>query len=139
MTVFDRINHNPMEDAGVWALTRDNVETLKAEMQVLREDTSITAEEKDYEAVVGIYGDFIGRTDENGELTHAFDEAGAYLMVAVKKGYIPGFAPVFVRGTPGQSIVPEVNRVPQEEGQMPEEEQVPQEEQVTEEEEGTED
>ncbi len=127
MTVFDRINHNPMEDAGVWVLTRDRMEVLREELQALKEDVSVTADERDYEALVGIHGDFIGRTDENGELNHAFNEAGAYLLVAAKKGYIPGFAPVFVRGTPDQSIVPEVNRAPQGE------------EQVTEEEEGTED
>ncbi|NIO06702.1 MAG: hypothetical protein GTO40_01455, partial [Deltaproteobacteria bacterium] len=48
------------------------------------------------ESLVDIHGDFLGRTDEDGELTHAFAEAGGYLLVAVKRGYIPGFSPIGV-------------------------------------------
>ena len=99
ITILDRINHDPVESAGVWALSRDNMEALQAELKALREDTSITAAEKDYEALVSVYGSLLGRTDENGELRHTFDEAGAYLLVAVKRGYIPGFSPIFIKGT----------------------------------------
>ena len=132
MAVFDRINQNPVEDAGVWVLTRDRMEVLREELQALKEDARITADERDYEALVGIHGDFIGRTDEDGELNHTFDEVGAYLLVAVKKSYIPGFAPVFVRGAPDQSMVPDVNRVPAQDEQIAEEE-----EQILEDEQGT--
>ena len=99
ITILDRISHESMENTGVWALSRDNMEALQAEVKTLRENTSIVAEEKDYETLVSFYGSLLGRTDENGELQHAFDETGAYLLVAVKKGYIPGFSPIFIRGT----------------------------------------
>ncbi|MFC1860601.1 hypothetical protein ACFLYC_03420, partial [Chloroflexota bacterium] len=98
ITALDRINHDPVESAGIWALSRDNMETLKAEIKVLRDDTSIAAAEKDYEALVSVYGSSLGRTDENGELRHTFDEVGTYLLVAVKRGYIPGFSPISIRG-----------------------------------------
>ena len=34
---------------------------------------------------------FIGFTDRNGQLNHAFDEAGPYLLIAAKCGYTPDF------------------------------------------------
>jgi len=100
LTVFQRLTEEPVEEAGVWALTRDEAEALREEMIALREDSSIAPEEKDYEAVVSLYGTFLGRTDEDGQLTHAFTEAGGYLLVAVKQGYLPGFSPIGVRDMP---------------------------------------
>jgi hypothetical protein len=133
MAVVDRINQEAVEGAGIWALTRDKMEVLREEMTSLREDTSIAAEEKDYESLVGVHGSFLGRTNENGELNHNFDQAGAYLLVTVKRGYIPGFAPIFVRGAPERPVPepriapeprvapePEANPVPEEEEQAPE-------------------
>ncbi len=78
ITVLDRLNHDPVESVSVWALSRDNMEALQAEVKALREDTSIVAEEKDYEVLVSVYGSLLGQIDENGELWHTFDEAGAY-------------------------------------------------------------
>jgi hypothetical protein len=94
MTVLQRGTEEPVEGAGIWALTRDNAEVLREEMKELKEDTSIAAEDKDYEALVDIRGTFLGRTDEDGELSHTFTEAGGYLLAAVKRGYFPGFAPI---------------------------------------------
>ena len=99
MTVFQRGTSEPVEDAGIWAITRDNVELLKEQMTSLREDTSISSEEKDYEALVSIYGIFLGRTDERGQLSHAFGEEGVYVLAAVKRGYFPGFSPIFIGDT----------------------------------------
>ncbi len=100
MTVFERITQNPVEDAGIWAVTRDQLEALKEEAQKLKEDTSIPAEEKDYEALVKAYGIFLGKTDKHGKLDYTFNEAGGYLLIAVKKGYVPGFAPLGVVAMP---------------------------------------
>jgi hypothetical protein len=94
MTVFQRRTEEPVQGAGIWALSRENAEVLREEMKALHEDISIAAEEKDYESLVDIHGDFLGRTDEDGQLVHAFTEAGGYLLVAVKKGYLPGFSPI---------------------------------------------
>jgi len=100
LTVFERDTRNPVEDAGVWAVTRDKVEALQADAKALREDTSIPTEEKDYEALVKIHGIFLGKTGNNGKLDYTFEEAGGYLLVAVKRGYVPGFAPLAVIAKP---------------------------------------
>jgi hypothetical protein len=136
MTVVDRINQEAVEGAGIWALTRDRMEVLREEMTSLRADTSVAAEEKDYESLVSVHGTFLGRTSEDGELNHNFDQAGAYLLVTAKRGYIPGFAPIFVRGDPERPIPeprvapePGANPVPEEEEQASEvEEPAPEEE-----------
>lgn len=100
LTVFERGTQNPVEDAGVWAVTRDKVEALQADAKALREDTSIAAEEKDYEALVKVHGIFLGKTGNNGKLDYTFEEAGGYLLVAVKRDYVPGFAPLAVIAKP---------------------------------------
>ncbi|MFC2069810.1 hypothetical protein ACFLTB_01370 [Chloroflexota bacterium] len=94
MTVYQRGTVESVVDAGIWAITRDEVEILRAEIGALKEDSSLTSEEKDYESLVDMYGFFLGRTDEYGQLTHAFEEEGDYILVTVKRGYIPGFSPI---------------------------------------------
>jgi hypothetical protein len=96
ITVFQRMTEETVEGAGIWALSREKVEVLREDMKALREDTSVAAEERDYESLVDIHGDFLGRTDEDGQLIHAFAEAGSYLLVAVKRGYVPGLSPIGV-------------------------------------------
>lgn len=96
MTVYQRGTNEPIEAAGIWAITRDNVEVLKEQMTALREDGTISSEDKDYESVVDIYGTFLGRTDERGHLSHAFGEEGVYVLVAVKRGYFPGSSPILI-------------------------------------------
>ncbi|OGO41841.1 MAG: hypothetical protein A2137_07190 [Chloroflexi bacterium RBG_16_58_8] len=100
MTVFERGTQEPVEGAGVWAITRDKMEALKQEAETLREDASVAAEEKDYESLANKHGFFLGRTDKKGELEYTFKEAGVYLLVAVKRGYFPGFAPLAVIDRP---------------------------------------
>jgi hypothetical protein len=105
MTVLQRGTEEPVEGAGIWALTREEVEVMKEEMTALREDTSIAAEEKDYEALVSVHGIFIGRTNENGRLQHVFEDAGGYLLVTVKRGYIPGWTPINIIDQTQQPVV----------------------------------
>ncbi len=100
INVFDRLTQDKVEGAGIWAVTKENIEVLKAAAQAFKEDTSITAAEKDYEALVKAYAIFLGQTDKHGQLKYTFDETGGYLLVAVKQGYIPGFSPLAVISTP---------------------------------------
>jgi len=101
MTVFQRGTQDPIEGAGIWALTRDEAEALRAGVTQMREESGIAAaQDQDYESLVSIHGTFLGKTDENGQLKHTFTETGGYLLVAVKKGYIPGFAPIRIRTIP---------------------------------------
>ena len=100
MTVFQRGTQSPIEDAGVWALTWDEAQMLKAEMTRIRERGDFAIQEQDYESLVSVHGTLLGRTDGNGQLRHTFDEEGGYLLVAVKTGFIPGFAPIGIRAIP---------------------------------------
>lgn len=43
-------------------------------------------------------GSFLGETDEDGEFAYAFERAGRYVVVAVKRGYKPGTANINVKG-----------------------------------------
>ena len=96
MTVFQRGTQDQVNEAGVWALIRDEAEALKQEVTSIREASANTAE-VDYESLVSVHGFFLGTTHGNGELKYTFTEEGGYLLVAVKKGYIPGFTFISIR------------------------------------------
>jgi hypothetical protein len=98
--VFDRLAQEPVEGAGVFAISKDNVEMLQQEAQKLKDDPNTASEDKDYEAVVKARGEFLGRTDKDGTLTHTFKDAGIYVLVAVKRGYFPGYAPIAIVNKP---------------------------------------
>ena len=102
--VFERGTGEPVENAGVWALSRENAEIMKAEVAVLQEETA-TVDDIDYEEMVGIYGEFIDWTDENGEVKYTFDEAGCYVLVAVKRGYFPGFRSIHIGTVPKALVI----------------------------------
>jgi hypothetical protein len=88
ITVFDRQTKEPVEGAGVWLVSGDKAEELKADIASFRADG---AADIDYTSRLGVYGELIDETDENGQVTYTFEEAGIYLLVAVKDGYFPGF------------------------------------------------
>ncbi len=87
-------------------------------MTALREDTSVAAEEKDYESLVDIHGDFLGRTDEDGELSVAFSSGGIYLLVGVKRGYYPGVTIIGIHEMPAPTSAPQP--VPERQAPIPE-------------------
>jgi len=88
ITVFDRQVKEPVEGAGVWLMSREKAEEMKAEIAALRKDN---ASLQDYESIISLYGEFLGPTDVNGQVWWTPEEAGVYLLVAVKDGYFPGF------------------------------------------------
>lgn len=96
MTVNDRTTTEPVEGAGVWALTRDKMDALQADMKSLRNNMAVSAEDKDYESLMDVYGEFLGRTNESGQVNHAFEEKGHYLLVTVKPGYFPGWTTIHI-------------------------------------------
>ena len=100
MTVFNMQNQDPVKDAGIWALTRENAETLKAEIDAIREGSDNAVQELDWESLVSAYGVFLGTTQGNGQLKYTFTEVGWYLLVTVKEGYIPGRTGIAIRAIP---------------------------------------
>lgn len=101
MTVHNKATSEPVANAGIWAITRDQVDTVREQFSALRQDETTTAEEKDYETLIGLHGIPLGRTGLNGTLTYAFQEEGIYLLVAVKQSYFPGFAAIGIRDAVG--------------------------------------
>ena len=89
MTVFDRFNSDPVHGAGVWAFSRENAESLKSEISDIRTDINASAMDYNYESIMNTYGVFLGRTGNNGQLIHKFDETGNYILVTWKPGYWP--------------------------------------------------
>jgi hypothetical protein len=78
ITVVEKYVGVPVAKAGVWAV----------EVKDIRNDTN-NAEA--YISVAEKCGHFLGWTDDNGNVFHRFNEAGRYVLVAVKHGLIPGF------------------------------------------------
>jgi hypothetical protein len=100
MTVLQRGTGEPVNDAGIWALTRENAEALNAEITRLKDESAGSPQELDWESLAGIYGFFLGMTQGNGQLSVAFPEEGGYLLLAIKPGYFPGRAFIAIRNIP---------------------------------------
>jgi uncharacterized GH25 family protein len=78
ITVYEKYIGIPVPGAAVWAVDVNNLE-----------DETNDAEA--YASLAEKYGEFLGWTDRNGNVFHRFNEAGRYVLVAVKHGLIPGF------------------------------------------------
>lgn len=88
--VLERNHSKPVFKAAVYAVKVDVLNEIIATANVSNITDAVRAEE--YAVVVKDRGAFIDWTDKNGEVVHTFDETGRYILVAVKDGYIPGFA-----------------------------------------------
>ncbi|MFC2058884.1 hypothetical protein ACFLTS_04490 [Chloroflexota bacterium] len=97
MTVSHMQTNEPIKGAGIWALSLNGVETLKAGLSEIRAEAVIPAQEDNYKLLLEANGIFLGTTGINGELNHTFDETGRYLLVAWKEGYTPAFSFILVK------------------------------------------
>lgn len=98
IAVGERTGGEPVKDAGVWALTREQAEELKGKIGEIRtadDDSSVDAE-----ALLNGRGIFLGRTHGNGELKYTFEKEGIYVLVAFKKGYLPGLSGIAIKNAP---------------------------------------
>lgn len=94
ITVFQCSDQEPVAGAGVWLITRENMATLKQEMSSINGDVALDTDSGEYEHLLGIHGTFLDETDREGKVWHSFDSAGRYLLVAVKRGYLPDSRPI---------------------------------------------
>ncbi len=83
ITVFEKHIGKPVPGAGVWAVDVNNV---TANVQAV----------EDYAALAEAHGEFLGWTDDNGNVYHKFAQAGRYVLVALKSGCLPGFAKIAI-------------------------------------------
>jgi hypothetical protein len=97
ITVTDRANGEPVKDAGVWALTRESADALKTEVSGIRtaDDAGV-----DVESLLNGRGFFLGTTHGNGELKYTFEKEGVYVLVAFKRGYLPGYTGIAIKNAP---------------------------------------
>jgi hypothetical protein len=100
MNVCLRRTQEPVQGAGIWAVSRENIESFQADMTALRENAAVSAADTDYDSLMNLYGEFLGRTDDQGNLGHVFTETGGYLLVAVKQGCFPAWSPIRIYGEP---------------------------------------
>ena len=80
---FAQVQNKPF----LW--TADNATVIKSDPW----NETISA---NYAAEIQSGGFLLGNTDANGQLTYTFTEKGTYVLVAIKDGYIPGFAKISV-------------------------------------------
>ena len=75
----------------------ENAEALKSQIAGVRpsENSSV-----DLEALLNGHGIFLGTTHGNGELKHTFETEGIYVLVAFKKGYLPGYTGIAIKNPP---------------------------------------
>jgi len=112
MTVLQRSDASRVQGAGVWALTRDEADALNERISALRESGEMASLDIDWESLVEVYGIFLGRTDERGKLEHAFSEAGRYVLLAVKRGYVPGRTGIMIGHLPRALGIKAPDRAP---------------------------
>jgi hypothetical protein len=96
MTVFGCWDQEPVEGAGIWLVSREKMEVLRQEMAAVRGNDDLDAEQDAYERLLDVHATFLGRTDKKGKLWHSFDGVGRYILVAVKRGYLPDSRPIAV-------------------------------------------
>ena len=112
MTVFDRQDQDPVKDAGIWALTRENAESLRERIAEIREENENGIRDLDWESLVSGYGFSLGTTQGNGQLKYTFTEEGGYLLIAIKQGYIPGRTFIAIRTIPVALAIQAPRRAP---------------------------
>ncbi len=95
--VIGRISRDPVEGAGVWALTRDEAKAVQEKIAGLKQSNADNATiQAAVETGLNAHGGRIGTTDANGKVSHAFPNAGGYLLVAWKPGFLPGYQTIVV-------------------------------------------
>ena len=95
ITVFQRMTQEPVKDAEVWALTREDALALREELASLREQ-GVKPADIDFGSIISGYGTSLGTTNGAGKLIHTFEEPGGYVLVAAKGNCIPGFTRIFI-------------------------------------------
>jgi len=95
ISVLLQASSEPVKDAAIWALTREQAEALKAKIADAREANQLQS--IDWEAELkSLSAIFLGTTNGSGNLKYTFNEAGANLLVALKPGFLPGRAGIVI-------------------------------------------
>jgi hypothetical protein len=93
ITVIETNSHWLVAQAAVYAVKVSDLASLTADVQ-------------DYAALAASSSQFLGMTNRNGQLRHRFSEVGKYVLVAVKDGFVPGFAKISIQRGPRPPSAP---------------------------------
>jgi hypothetical protein len=117
ITVSERGTQEPVKDARVWALTREQAESLKNEIAASRQSGDQATLRALIEDSLNSNGIFLGSTNGSGKVHYKFEKAGVYILVTYKAGYWPGLKPIAV--VPDRlSVSPGINTLPNTESQV---------------------
>ncbi len=92
IVTYERNTSGPVPQAGVYALRIGEYTSTAPLESILKSEAASLAELEKQAADVKAKGIFLGYTNENAHLVYTFEKTGHYLLVAVKTGYMPGFA-----------------------------------------------
>jgi hypothetical protein len=96
LSVLLRGSEEPVSEAGVWAVKVEKAGGIKGKLAELRQIYKENFEESNWAEVLDKKAVSLGETDENGEAAYTFSEVGRYLLITVKKGYVPGFCGIAI-------------------------------------------
>jgi hypothetical protein len=94
--VFIRGSEEAVSEAGVWAVKMENPAGLKGKLAQLKQAYKENFQESDWEKLLDKKAISLGKTDQNGKLSASLETAGKYILITVKKGFVPGFAPIAI-------------------------------------------
>ena len=102
IAIYTRQGYQPVEKTAVYAIRWNALPApLPVEngtaTQILKPQPPYATEAEKYAALATKEGIFIDYTDSNGQVFHAFNEAGRYTLVAIKDGYSPAFTTINIR------------------------------------------
>lgn len=120
LTVFSRLHQEPVEGAGVWVLPKENINSVKQAVKDMTVQNLANVTEANCENILNASGTFLYHTDAHGKIFYKVTEAGKYVLVALKPGYLPGYSPISVgnimainapkRAAPGETVSIKVNQ-----------------------------
>jgi len=83
ITVVEKYLGIPIPQTQVWGINVNDIET----------DTN---DPEYYASLAEKHGDFLGWTNEDGNVFHRFRESGRYVLIAIKDDLVPGFARITI-------------------------------------------
>ena len=96
-TILERDGGSAVEGAIVYAIQQAIRQSANdMDRQLMPEPQLKVETEASLKALVDKHGRRLGKTDENGQVTHAFSKQGRYSIVALKDGYSPGTAHISI-------------------------------------------
>jgi hypothetical protein len=108
----------PLQNTADGSITNSNYDQLLEDAEMYAEildnpdaEAKLKADIQAYDRIMNMKRYFIGFTDRNGQLNHAFDEAGPYLLIAAKRGYVPDFHVIRITGSQLHLYAPDSARV----------------------------